>query len=456
MGLVKKLLRRAVVFLVLLVLIGTVLTGCAPRTRTAERTASSGTETTEAATESAVQTRPEPLTTVPESTQLETSQPETTQPETTLPLPTETETEPAPPETLEVRFLNVGQGDAAVLRCGDSVMLIDGGLSNQSDKLYTVMRNEGIERLDLIVATHPHEDHVGGIAGALNAVKSAGLLWTPVAEYDSREYEAMLRYAKAAGAKVTVPNVGDTFALGSAVVEVLAPLSVKEDMNNSSLVVRVEFGETSFLFTGDAGTAEELELLGGKNVLRSTVLKVGHHGADTSTSGAFLATVMPKYAVISCGERNKHGHPSDGLLNRLKERNITLYRTDMQGDISCISDGKQVSFSPEKRASNTYLTYYDLYGAIASEAETTVPASEEVRATAAPETEPKKKETEPEITEPVRAQGEDYILNTSTKKFHYPNCRSVKQMKEKNKEYFHGTREEVIQRGYEPCGNCHP
>lgn len=167
--------------------------------------------------------------------------------------------------------------------------------------------------------------------------------------------------------------------------------------------------------------------------LGSTVLKVGHHGSDSSTTYPFLREVMPKYAVISVGEGNPYGHPADNTLSRLRDADVTVYRTDLQGDIICSSDGKEVSFSVEHN----------------SDADTLAPPKSSNRSTGAPAT--------PEPTSAVEEPADTaYILNKNTKKFHYPSCSSVKKMKESNKLSYTGTRDEVIAMGYKPCGNCHP
>ena len=177
----------------------------------------------------------------------------------------------------------------------------------------------------------------------------------------------------------------------------------------------------------------EQAILNSKQNIRSTVLKVGHHGSESSTSYLWLREVMPKYAVISVGKENSYGHPTDEVLSRLRDAEVTTFRTDMQGDISCVSDGKTVEFTVSRNKDA------DVFASVGTNS--TQKAAENTA------TEPAAK------SEPV---GQTYVLNTNKKKFHIPTCRSVKQMKDKNKKDFCGSREEVIAKGYSPCKNCNP
>ena len=204
------------------------------------------------------------------------------------------------------------------------------------------MKQQNIKNLDIIVGTHAHEDHIGGLPGALNYAK-ADLVLCPTTDYDSDAFRDFARYADLNGGGITVPDVGDSFSLGSAAVTILA-VNTYDDVNNTSIVLRIDHGENSFLFTGDAERETELALLDSGMDLSATVLKVGHHGSETSSSYPFLWTINPRYAVISVGESNSYGHPTEAALSRLRDADVTLFRTDMQGDIFCVSDGNQLEF----------------------------------------------------------------------------------------------------------------
>ncbi len=366
---------------------------------------------------------------------------------------------------LIVTFLDVGQGDAILLSCDGHHMLVDGGSSSQSQKIYAVLKEEGIEELEYLVSTHPHQDHAGGLAAAFSAVSVRNVL-SPVTSYDGKEFADLLRYAQKAGLMLTVPRADDSFRLGSAQVDVLGPVAEHADLNDMSIVLKVSLGDISFLLTGDAGAAEESEMIAAGSDLSATVLKAGHHGSERSTSEAFLKAVDPEVVVISCGKHNDYGHPHDALLERLAAAQADVVRTDMQGDITFVTDGQEAEIWVDRGAdADTYQTYHDLYGlapgetlAIADTAETAGDRSGTDRETEGRETESNKSDNDrPTESETKKAAPEyDYILNTNTHKFHYPNCSSVKKMKDKNKWEFHGTREEVIDMGYKPCGNCHP
>ena len=241
---------------------------------------------------------------------------------------------------LQILFIDVGQADSALLTCDGSTMLIDGGNVGDGRKIYSILTERNIDTLDYVVCTHAHEDHVGGLASALTAA-TANTVFSPVTDYDSKAFK---NFAERAGT-ITVPKVGDSFMFGSAKVEILACDPYAEDTNNTSIVLKVVYGETSFLFTGDAEYPVEQTLLDSGYDPSAHVLKVGHHGSSSSTSYRFLNRVMPQYAIISVGDDNSYGHPHDEVLSRLRDADVTVYRTDLNGDILCVSDGKKVTIS---------------------------------------------------------------------------------------------------------------
>lgn len=257
--------------------------------------------------------------------------------------------EPTPlGSVLSVHFIDVGQADAALLLCAGKAMLIDGGNKADSNLIYTYLQKQGITHLDYVVATHAHEDHVGGLSGALTAVSTVGHVLSPVTDYNTKAFRDFVAKTQAHGRQIEIPNAGDTFSLGDATVTVVGPVKKYTDPNNTSIVLRIVFGETSFLFTGDMESDAETDLIESGAILKSTVLKVGHHGSYTSTSYRFLREVAPSYGVISVGTNNSYGHPHDVVLSRLRDAEVKLYRTDLQGDIICRSDGKNVTFTTAK------------------------------------------------------------------------------------------------------------
>ena len=248
---------------------------------------------------------------------------------------------PAPTNPdLRIQFIDVGQADAALLICKEQTMLIDGGNVGDGEKIYSILKEHEIQTLDYVVCTHAHEDHVGGLAAALTAC-DAKTIFCPVTDYDSKAFR---NFADRAG-EITVPKVGDCFDFGGAKVQILACDPYAEETNNTSIVLKLTYGQTSFLFTGDAEYPVEQALLDDSYNPSATVLKVGHHGSSSSTSYRFLNAVMPQYAVISVGTDNSYGHPDDAVLSRLRDADVTVYRTDLDGDLFCTSDGQRVTFT---------------------------------------------------------------------------------------------------------------
>ena len=340
-------------------------------------------------------------------------------------------------ELLTVTFLDVGQGDAAVLQCGGQTMMIDGGKAKASSYIYSWLKKNQISYLDVMVATHTDADHIGGLSGALNYAK-VGTAYCPVTSGTTKTFQSFVRYLKKQGKSITIPKAGDEFSLGGAQVRILGPTDPQAEGNNSSIVLKVTFGDTSFLFTGDAEREEEQELLESGYDLESTVLKVGHHGSDTSTSYLFLRTVNPQYAVISVGADNTYGHPTEAVLSRLRDADVKTCRTDLQGTITAVSDGKKVTFQTERNADINTL------------------------GNAGPGQKSETGQKNKAVSSAGKAAASDssaektYVLNTNTHKFHNPDCSSVSQMKEKNKRIVTESRDQIIADGYDPCGRCHP
>ncbi len=242
---------------------------------------------------------------------------------------------------IEVYFLDVGQGDCAIITADGENMIIDGGPGSQSDKVYSYILNTlKLDGFKYMVATHPHEDHIGGLSAALIAVPVDTVL-TPVLEWDSKAFRSMMQYADMRECRILVPYDGDMFPLGKGMVTVLLcwPEAVEySSANDMSIVLRIDYGERSFLFTGDAEAYAEYMLVDAGGI-EADVLKVAHHGSSTSCTEEFLSAVKPQYAVISCGKDNIYGHPKQETLDRLTKFNVTVLRTDLLGSVIFSSDG---------------------------------------------------------------------------------------------------------------------
>ena len=373
--------------------------------------------------------------------------------------------------TLTVTWLDVGQGDAAVIQCGGQSMLIDGGKPEKSSYIYAWMQQHGLSYLDVIVATHVDADHIGGLSGALNYA-SVGTAYCPETTGTTETFQSFVKYLAQRGKQITVPTAGETFALGGAQIQILGPLHRAEDSNDNSIVLKVSFGATSFLFTGDAERAEEQDLLNAGVNLQSTVLKVGHHGSDTSTSYPFLRAVAPQYAVISVGAGNSYGHPTEAVLSRLRDAGVTTFRTDMQGEITAVSDGQTINFSTTKNA-----TAETLANAGAGQN-----AGQAGGGNSATQTAGSGQNTGGVATAGAGAGAEgaaaiasanagggnaggtagagstagSYVLNTNSHKFHLPGCPSVDTISPKNRKDVNESREQIIREGYAPCKRCNP
>ena len=246
---------------------------------------------------------------------------------------------------LKVHYIDVGQADSILIQQGSSSMLIDAGNNADSELVKKYIADQGITNLDFLVGTHPHEDHIGGLDYVINSFK-IGKIYMPKAVSTTKTFKDVVNSIKSKGMKVSAPVPGQTFKLGQATCTILAPNSSGyEDVNNESIVIKVTFGSNSFLFTGDAEDVSEKEMLAKGFDIKTDVLKVGHHGSKSSTTQGFLDKVSPKYAVVSVGKGNDYGHPVQSTMDRLKNKNVAVYRTDENGTIIALSNGKDVSFN---------------------------------------------------------------------------------------------------------------
>lgn len=394
--------NRAFALLTLLLMLVLVLTGCAGPT---------GNQTQPTGASQTVQAAPSPA---PASGAKLAAQPaEVTSAVQSLPQqPTQ------PTGTLKVHFLDVGQADSILVQFPSGQnLLIDGGNNDDGEAIVSYLRQHGVKRLDHVVGTHPHEDHIGGLDVVIRSFP-VGKVYLPKATTTTKTFEDLLLAIKEKGLKVTQAQAGVKLDVGpEAEAVMLAPNAAGyEDLNNYSAVLKVTFGSTSFLFTGDAEAESEGQMLAKGYNLKSDVLKVGHHGSDSSTTPAFLRAVAPKYAVISVGKDNPYGHPSPDTLAKLANAGVQVFRTDLQGTIVASSDGKKVTF--DKQASPIKERAPNLAAAAAG---ASVPSQV------------------------------GYIGNKNTKKFHKPTCRSLPAPQ--NRVYFK-TRDEAIKVGYVPCKIC--
>lgn len=245
---------------------------------------------------------------------------------------------------LRVHFIDVGQGDSALIQCPDgSTILIDGGPMNAYPHLIKYLKAAGVEKIDLLIATHPDGDHIGGLLKVLKTFPVATVL-------DSGKEHTTLTYKRYLEAIKSLPETefklgraGNRFPFGEVELLIVHPgPRLSKDNNDCSIVAKLTYGEDSFLFTGDAEKKAEAEILGRGFRLKSSVLKVGHHGSRSSTSTRFLGSVSPRSAVISVGKNNRYGHPTEEVMRSLEQRRVELYRTDLQGTILMLSNGQEI------------------------------------------------------------------------------------------------------------------
>lgn len=257
----------------------------------------------------------------------------------------------APEGELHVHFIDLGNADCILVRQGEHTMLIDAGDLGDEQEILEYLHRFGVEKLDLVIATHPHADHIGEMAAVLEnfPVQRFVMAFMPEGkEPTSRTYLNMLEALDEKEIPVEEAVPGDTYTLGTAQLQILGPISENSDPNAMSVVTRLTFGERSFLFTGDAEAEQEREILTAGYNVKADVLKAGHHGSKTSTSDPFLRAVAPQYVVITCGAGNSYGHPHDETIARLTDANIPYYRADELGDIVFTTDGTTLSVQTEK------------------------------------------------------------------------------------------------------------
>lgn len=333
-------------------------------------------------------------------------------------------------DELRVSFIDVGQGDSEFIELPNGeTMLIDAGTNETGKNVVDYIKSLGYTSINYVVGTHPHEDHIGGLDDVIKTF-DIGSIYMPKITADTKTFEDVLDAAESKNLMINTAKSGvaimDTEDLS---IKFLAPtLDSYENTNDYSAVVKVVYGETSYLFTGDAEEFSENLITDDVN---ADVLKVGHHGSSTSTSTEFLKKVSPSSAVISCGKDNSYGHPHSETLQKLADMGTEVYRTDELGTIVSVSDGKTITFDTNNTAGvpvtsqNTEASN----NAAANSTASNTPSSEET--------------------------GITYVLNTNSKKIHLPECSSVNQISDKNKGYTDNY-DEAIKEGYTPCKVCNP
>lgn len=249
---------------------------------------------------------------------------------------------------LRVIFLDVGQGASQLLISPSGrTMLIDAGNNDREQQMLDYLRQYGVDRIDIVIGTHPDADHIGGLDAVIDH-HEVGAIYMPKIQSNTKTFESLLLSIKNRGLKVKTAKAGLKLDWDDEIkVSMLAPVETYDDNNNMSAVVKVTYGETSFLLTGDAERESENGMIGSNADLRADVLLVGHHGSKSSTSASFLKKVAPQYAVIQVGE-NSYGHPKQDILDRLSKNGVKVYRNDLDGTVEIDSDGQHLNISTER------------------------------------------------------------------------------------------------------------
>jgi len=308
---------------------------------------------------------------------------------------------------LTVHFIDVGQADCALVECDGKYMIIDGGNVEDGQLVVSYLKQMGVETLEAVVCSHAHEDHVGGLPAVLS-VFDAETVYSPVTEYSTKVYRDFVEKAGI----ITVPAPGHQFTLGSATCTVLGPVQEYDDPNDTSIVLKVTYGDSDFLFTGDMEVTAENDMIdhwGEGFDWEVEVLKVGHHGSDTSSGYRFVYETNPTYGVISVGEDNDYGHPHEEPLSRLKDAGLVIFRTDHLGHVIAQTDGRDITFTWENQ------------------------------------------NAEPEDAEPADPAMKILYGNKKSKVFHAYDCKSLPG--ESNRVEFQDY-DAAIAEGFKPCGSC--
>ena len=258
------------------------------------------------------------------------------------------DTNPDSIQALRVHFVDVGQGNAVLIELAGKYMLVDGGDKNKKDTVASYLKSNDVQELEYVVATHPHADHIGGLPTVLRNFDVKKILM-PDVQSQTLIFEDLLYAIQDTDIGISIPALGDIFALGDAMITVVAPVrEYGDNLNNASIGIRIDFHNTSFLLAGDAESASEQDMLSSIYDLQADVFLANHHGSNTSNHEDFLRAISPSYVVISVGAENTYGHPSVSVMERLDDLGITHYRTDEYGTIIASSDGNVISWNLEK------------------------------------------------------------------------------------------------------------
>lgn len=254
-------------------------------------------------------------------------------------------------DVMHVHFLDVEQGLSILVQLGDEVLIYDGGERDMSSFIVSYLSDLGITEIDYLISSHYDSDHVSGLIGCLHSFDVKNVIGSDYV-HDSNLYTSFMTAVEEEGLEVQHPSVGTRYSLGEAEFTILSPKEIVSDSNSNSVAIKLTYGESDFIFTGDADHRSEKAMIASGIDLDCEVLSVGHHGSATATSEDFLLQTLPEYAVISCGEGNSYGHPHEEVMDLLEAMNVDLFRSDKQGTVVAATDGEKITWSSE--ACNDY------------------------------------------------------------------------------------------------------
>lgn len=249
-------------------------------------------------------------------------------------------------ESMQVHFLDVGQGLSIVVKLGEEVLIYDGGDRDASSFVVAYLEDLGVSEIDYLISSHYDADHLAGLVGCLKSFDVKNVIGSNY-NHDTKLYTSFMNAVKEEGLKMQYPEVGETYAFGEAVIMILAPKEIGDDSNANSVAVKISYGESDFIFSGDADYGSEREMVASGIDLDCEVLSLAHHGSSSGNSSLFLEKTTPEWAVISCKKGNDYGHPHVEVVELLEAMEIEVFRNDVQGTVIATTDGQTITWSEE-------------------------------------------------------------------------------------------------------------
>lgn len=353
---------------------------------------------------------------------------------------------------MKVHFIDVGQGDCELIESDGHFMLIDAGENDKGELVSSYLKGIGVEKLDYVIGTHPHSDYIGGLDVVINNFDIETVI-IPEKEHTTKTFEDLLTAIENKNLEITFPEVGDTYNIGNASFTIIAPnKEYGNELNDWSVGIKLINGENSFVFTGDAETESESDIVNNGIDISADVLKLGHHGSSTSSSIPFLEAVKPTYAIISCGKDNSYGHPHKETVTKLNDYNIQTFRTDEQGTIIATSDGTNITWNcePSTTIQNASVSSQQTETTTIDETTlaetTTIETTQEITTTQVETTTVEETTT---VQETTKKEIIVHITNTGSK-YHSSGCQYLR------KSDIETTLKDAKSRGLTPCSKCNP